>query len=73
MSVFKGQDNPTEIKRRPEVKQLCMPEHSSRESVKAAESMATRWQIVQIRKKRMAAERPMEIKQWNLKESVSML
>jgi hypothetical protein len=70
MSIFKGQGDPTEIKRSPEEKRLCMPEDSLRESVKAAESMATRWQIVWIREKRTAAERPMETKQENLKGSV---
>jgi hypothetical protein len=62
MSIFKGQGDPTEIKKILEEKWLCMPEDSSRKSVQAAESMATKWQIVQIRKKRMAVERPMETK-----------
>jgi hypothetical protein len=70
MSVFKGQGDPTEIKRSLEVKQLCTLEDSLRESVEAVETVTTRWQIVQIRKKRMAVERPMETKQWNSKESV---
>jgi hypothetical protein len=70
MSIFKEQGNPTEIKRSREAKWLCMPEDNLKESVKAAESMTTRWQIIWIRKKRMAAERPMETKQWNSKESV---
>jgi hypothetical protein len=51
MSTFKGQGDPTEIKRNLEAKRLCTPEHSSRESVKVAESMATRWQIVHIERK----------------------
>ncbi len=69
-SIFKGQGDPTEIKRSPEEKWLCTPEDSLKESVEALESMATKWQIVQIRKKRMAVERPMETKQENSKGSV---
>jgi hypothetical protein len=47
-----------------------MPEDSLKESVEAAESMATKWQIVQIRRRRIAVGRQMEINQENSKGSV---